>query len=239
VADDRWADYLVQTVFENVLGADIPDLFPVQDPRLLRHIYLSVARRTGTEISQPSLVEEAAAAGFSTTQPTVGRYLHYLSDALLTREFRRHPLARRRSARVPVKICLSDLGVRNAIFRGAPSLRDGDPSVLGPLVETLVPSVIRDANLQVHFWKDYEVKGNRRSPVREVDFVAERIDGATLPVEVKYRRRIDPGEDGRGLRLFMERFRSPFGVMVTRDLHRWDGEAGILFVPLQTFLLAF
>ncbi|MCK6481041.1 MAG: ATP-binding protein [Planctomycetaceae bacterium] len=239
VDDDRWADYLVQTVFENVLGSDIPDLFPVQDPGLLRHVYLSVARRTGTEISQPSLVEEATAAGYSTSQPTVGRYLHYLSDALLTREFRRHPLARRRSARVPVKICLSDLGVRNAVFRGAPSLRDGDPSALGPLVETLVPSVLRDAHLQVHFWKDHEVKGNRRSPVREVDFVAERIDGETLPVEVKFRRRIDPGEDGRGLRLYMERFRPPLGVMVTRDLHRWDAEPGILHVPLGTFLLAF
>ncbi len=239
VDDDRWADYLVQTVFENVLGADIPDLFPVQDPRLLRHLYLSVARRTGNEISQPSLVEEAAAGGFTTTQPTVGRYLHYLADALLTREFRRFPLSRRRSARVPVKIVLSDLGVRNAIFRGAPSLWEGDPSVVGPLVETLAQSVVRDANLQVHFWRDYEEKGNRRSPVREVDFVAERIDGETLPIEVKFRRRIDPGEDARGLRLFIERFKSPYGLMVTRDLHRWDEAARILYVPLQTFLLAF
>lgn len=238
VDDDRWADYLVQTVFENVLGADIPDLFPVQDPRLLRHLYLSVARRTGSEISQPSLVEEAVAGGFSTTQPTVGKYLHCLADALLTREFRRYPLSRRRSARVPVKIVLSDLGVRNAIFRGAPSLWEGDPSLLGPLVETLAQSVVRDANLQVHFWKDYEVRGNRRSPICEVDFVAERIDGETLPIEVKFRRKID-SEDARGLRLFIDRYKSPYGLMVTRDLHRWDEESRILYVPLQTFLLAF
>jgi predicted AAA+ superfamily ATPase len=237
VDDDHWADYLVQTVFDNVLGADIPDLFPVQDPRLLRHLYLSVARRTGTEISQPSLVEEASAAGFTTTQPTVGRYLHYLADALLLREFRRYPLARRKSVRVPVKIVLSDLGVRNAIFRGATSLQEGDPGVLGPLVETLAQSVVRDANLQVHFWRDYEVERNRRSPMREVDFVAERIDGETLPIEVKFRKRIQP-EDTRGLRVFLERHRSPYGLMVTRDLHRWDEESRILFVPLQTFLLA-
>ena len=49
VDDDTWADYLVQTVFENVLGADIPDLFPVENPGLLRHLYLSVARLTGRE----------------------------------------------------------------------------------------------------------------------------------------------------------------------------------------------
>src|SRR5207245_6347168 len=138
VEDDRWADYLVQTVFENVLGADIPDLFPVESPALLRHLYLSVARLTGQEIPQNKLAAMATDAGFPTNQPTVGKYLHYLADALLIREFRRYPLAKRASARVPAKITVSDLGVRNAIFRGAPSLGESDPTVLGPLVETLV-----------------------------------------------------------------------------------------------------
>jgi predicted AAA+ superfamily ATPase len=156
VEDDRWADYLVQTVFENVLGADIPDLFPVENPGLLRHLYLSVARLTAREIPQNELAKAAGAAGFSTNQPTVGKYLHYLADALLIREFRRYPLAKKSSARVPAKITVSDLGVRNAIFRGAPSLWESDPQALGPLVETLVQSCIRDQNLQVHFFRDYE-----------------------------------------------------------------------------------
>ena len=47
VDDDVWADYLVETVFDRVLGVDIPDLFPIQQPQLLRHLYLSLARRTG------------------------------------------------------------------------------------------------------------------------------------------------------------------------------------------------
>lgn len=238
VDDDHWADYLTQTVFENVLGADIPDLFPVQDPRLLRQVYLLVARQTGQEISQPRLTEMANAAGFHTTQPTVGRYLHYLANALLIREFRRYPLAKRSSARVPLKITLSDLGVRNAIFRGAPSLREADPTILGPLVETLVQSVLRDHNLQVHFWRDYQEPGNRRSPSMEVDFVAERVDAACLPVEVKFRRRID-GEDKKGVRMFLSRYASPHGVIVTRDLFEWDSSRKILCVPLLEFLLAF
>lgn len=238
VEDDRWADYLVQTVFENVLGADIPDLFPVQDPGLLRHLYLSVARHSGNVISQPFLTQEANAAGFRTTQPTVGRYLHYLADALLIREFRRYPLAKRRSARVPAKITLSDLGVHNAIFRGAPSLWESDPAVLGPFVETLVQSVIRDLNLQVHFWRDYERPGDRRSPPVEVDFVAERIDGTALPIEVKFRKKIDP-EDTKGVRTFINRFRAPHGIIVTRDLFKWEESDRILFIPLMEFLLAF
>lgn len=37
------------------------------------------------------------------------RYLHSLADALLVREFRRFPLAQAETARVPVKMTLTDL----------------------------------------------------------------------------------------------------------------------------------
>lgn len=238
IEDDLWADYLVQTVFDNVLGADIPDLFPVESPQLLRHLYLSVARLTGQEIAQAKLAENATVAGIPTNQPTVGKYLHYLADALLIREFRRFPLAKKASARVPAKLTVSDLGVRNAIFRGAPSLWESDPQALGPLVETLVQAAIRDHNLQVHFYREFEDPNDRRSPQREVDFVAERLDGVVLPVEVKFRRRID-AHDLEGLRYFARKFASPLGVVVTRDLSRWDAAERIHYVPLQTFLLAF
>jgi len=69
-------------------------------------------------MAQNKLAEEIGLAGIPTNQPTVGRYLHYLADALLIREFRRYPLAKKASARVPAKITVTDLGVRNAIFRG-------------------------------------------------------------------------------------------------------------------------
>jgi hypothetical protein len=47
--------------------------------------------------------EAANAAQLATNEPTVGKYLHYLADALLIREFRKFPLARKASARVPAK----------------------------------------------------------------------------------------------------------------------------------------
>jgi predicted AAA+ superfamily ATPase len=129
----------------------------------MRHIYLQVARQTGQEISQISLAESANAAGYRTNQPTVGKYLHFLADALLVREFRRYPLSPRASARVPAKVTLTDLGVRNAILRGAPSLWESPLDVVGPLVETLAQAVIRDSNLQTHYFRDYEDSKNRRS----------------------------------------------------------------------------
>jgi hypothetical protein len=238
VPDDIWADYLVETVFDRVLGVDIPDLFPVEQPSLLRHIYLEVARRTASEVSQGSLAQICNAAGFRTTQPVVVRYLHYLSDALLIREFRRYPLARQRSARVPVKMTLTDLGVRNAIFRGAPGLWESAPDQVGPLVETLVQTVVRGIGIQSHFYRDYEVPGNRRSPIEEVDFVAESLDGRVIPIEVKFRSRID-ARDRKALLRFMEKFPCPFGIIVSRDTFEWEPARKLLIVPLLEFLLAF
>src|SRR5207244_576523 len=106
---------------------------------------------------------------------------------LLVREFRRYPLAKRMNARVPAKITLTDLGARNAVFRGAPSLWESPPEHIGPLIETLAQSVIRGPNLQVHFFRDYENPSDRRTKMREVDFVAEHTSGEVLPIEVKFR----------------------------------------------------
>jgi predicted AAA+ superfamily ATPase len=236
VPDDRWADYLVEAVFERVLGVDIPDLFPVEQPVLMRHIYLAVARLTGQEISQVSLARSANAAGYRTNQPTVGKYLHYLADALLVREFRRYPLARRASARVPAKITLTDLGVRNALLRLAPSIGESSPDLLGPLVETLAQAVIRDSNLQVHYFREYENPANRRSPLLEVDFVAEETDGTVLPIEIKFKRTIDLS-DTKGLRHFISKFASPCGILVTRETKGWDPSGPILMLPLLDFLV--
>jgi predicted AAA+ superfamily ATPase len=50
----------------------------------------------------------------------------------------------------------------------------------------------------------------------EVDFVLT-IGTRRIPVEVKYRRRIDPHEDTRGLRAFLEKtvYNAPFALLVT------------------------
>jgi predicted AAA+ superfamily ATPase len=199
---------------------------------------VEVARSTGQEISQNRAAEDAQAAGYQTSQPNIGNYLHYLGDALLVRQFPRYPLARRASSRTPSKYTLTDLGARNAVFRGAPSLWESSPEHLGPLIETLVQSVMRGRAIQMFFWRDYERPGDRRTPLREVDFVAEHVTGRVIPIEVKFRRRID-GKDSVGLRAFLKRYPAPYGVLVTRDKFAWHQDDRILCVPLRDFLLAF
>ena len=49
-----------------------------------------------------------------------------------------------------------------------------------------------------------------------MDFVLT-IGTRRIPIEVKYRNRIDPHEDTRGLRAFLEKsvYNAPFGILVT------------------------
>jgi predicted AAA+ superfamily ATPase len=238
IGDDVWADYLTQTIFDRVLGVDVPDLFPVRNPRLLRWLYVEIARSTGQEIAQTRLAEWAHESGFATSQPLLGSYLHYLTDALLIREFRRYPIGKRISSRTPAKITLTDLGARNAVFRGAPSLWESAPDHVGPLVETLAQSVLHGHNLQFHFYRDYDNYKRREGPIREVDFIVEDTSGAVVPIEIKFRKKIQ-SDDFDGLAHFMRRFKASHGIMVTRDHYQWRADLHVLCVPIMEFLLAF
>jgi predicted AAA+ superfamily ATPase len=90
--------------------------------------------------------------------------------------------------------------------------------------------------LVLHFYRDRIDPGDRRSPFEEVDFVAERTDGAVLPIEVKLRSRIR-GEDVAATRRFVERYHAPLGLVITRETFADQGD--ILELPLRDFLLAF
>jgi predicted AAA+ superfamily ATPase len=109
---------------------------------------------------------------------------------------------------------------------------------VGPLVETLVQSVLRGSGLQVHFYRQLRDPKRPKLGFEEVDFVVEALDGSLIPIEVKFRRRID-SEDRATLLRFMEKYKPPMGIMVTREAFEIDKKNRILLVPLMDFLLAF
>ena len=110
--------------------------------------------------------------------------------------------------------------------------------MVGPLVETLAQSVLRGTGNQVHFFRDYLIPGDLRSAIEEVDFVVELLDGTVLPIEVKFRKSVG-NDEVASVRRFVRRFKSPWGLVVTRD--HWnsgDGDDPVC-VPVLDFLLAF
>ena len=219
-----WADYLLAQVVDRALGIDAPARAPVEQPALLRRIFCEVARRTGSEISQGELARDLGAA-----QPVVGRYLDHLEGVGLVREFRRYPVTP--SARVPSKATLTDPGVREAVLRVQADAYDA------PLAETLVQTALRDRDVEVRFWRDYEKPSDRRSPVQTVSFVLERAGGEALPVQVSAGPEV-AFADERALRSFLARFEAPHGILVTRDTFRVSPDDPVLRVPLRELLVA-
>lgn len=71
----------------------------------------------------------------------------------------------------------------------------------------------------------------------EVDFILT-VGPRRIPVEVKYRRRIDPHEDTRGLRAFLEKtvYNAPFGLLVTQNDDVMVPDPRIIPISLSSFL---
>ena len=71
----------------------------------------------------------------------------------------------------------------------------------------------------------------------EVAFVIT-VGTRRIPVEVKYRRRIDPYEDTRGLRAFLEKtvYNASFGLLVTLEDEVTVHDPRIISLSLSSFL---
>jgi predicted AAA+ superfamily ATPase len=143
-------------------------------------------------------------------------YLRFLEGSLLIRLVR--PLELRlKKARGPAKLCVVDHGLRASWLEESIPL---DPARLeevphlsdlaGHIAESVVGAFFTGIpNLDVAHFPE-------RATEPEVDFVLT-IGERRIPVEIKYRRRIDPHRDTLGLRSFLEKshYNAPFAVLVT------------------------
>ncbi len=221
-ADVPWpemADYLNETIVRRAIQHDLR-MGPrgvKRDERLLEEVFRLCCRYAGQTPGQAVFVQEiqdALAANIGWTR--ILSYLRFLDGALLIRlvpplELR---LKRRKSA---PKVCLSDLSLRASWLQEfIPLDPDGLAAELhlsdlaGHLAESTLGYFLGAIpNLDLaHF--------PARGAEPEVDFVLT-VGTRRIPVEVKYRRRIDPHEDTRGLRAFLEKtvYNAPFGLLVT------------------------
>jgi len=145
-------------------------------------------------------------------------YLRLLDETLLLRLIPSLEL-RLKKRGAPNKIALCDHGLRAAWLQevipldseglaAAPHLAD----LAGRIAESVLGYFLTSIpNLDVAY---YPARGIEP----EVDFILT-IGTRRIPIEVKYRKRIDPHEDTRGLRAFLEKtvYNAPFGLLVALD----------------------
>lgn len=209
-----------------------------RDRHLLEELFRLACRYAGQAPGLDFYVEEVGRAlGSEVGWQRVLNYLKFLDGTLLLRLI--EPLELRlKRRRGLLKLCLCDHALRAAWLQEvvpltpqglaeAPHLAD----LAGRIAESAVGYFFRSMlGLGVAHFPE-------RGAEREVDFVLT-VGDQRIPVEVKYRRRIDFG-DTAGLRSFLEKahYNAPFGILVTLTDEPASDDPRIVSLPLSSLLL--
>lgn len=235
------ADQLNETVIRRVIQHDLRmgERGRRRDQALLEEVFRLGCRYAGQAPSQAMLLAEIKHA----LRANIGwqrilSYLRFLEGSLLLRLVR--PLELRlKKVRGPAKLCVVDHGLRASWLEESipldpvrleevPHLTD----LAGHIAESVVGAFFTGIpNLDVAHFPE-------RAAEPEVDFVLT-IGEKRIPVEVKYRRRIDPHRDTLGLRSFLEKthYNAPFAVLVTMLEDVEIPDPRIVPVSLRSLLL--
>jgi len=209
-----------------------------RDEHLLEEVFRLACRYVGQSPTQVLYLDEIRRAmNANIGWQQVLAYLKFLDGTLLLRLIEPLELRLKKKKGAP-KLCLCDHALRAswlqevvpldpAGLENAPHLSD----LAGRIAESVAGYFLRSiVGLDVAHFPE-------RGAEPEVDFVLT-VGTQRIPVEVKYRRRIDH-EDTRGLRSFIEKahYSAPFGVLVTLMDEPGTDDPRIVSMPLSTFLL--
>jgi len=242
-ADQPWehlADLLLETVVRRAIRHDLRlgRSGAHRDERLLEAVFRLACRYAGQSPSQAFCVEEVKRAmGANVNWPRIITYLEFLDDSLLVRLI--EPLELRlKRRRGGFRLCLCDHALRAAWLQEQIPIA---PEKLAQLPDLADLAGHIAESVTGYFFKSMPHLDVAHFPERgaepEVDYILT-VGEQRIPVEVKYRRRID-FRDTFGMRLFLEKahHHAPFGVLVTLTDEPATDDPRIVSLPLSSLLL--
>ena len=186
---------------------------------MLERIFELACRYAGQTTSLNQLAQEASLSTGEDAYPEeVGHYLQALADTLLIRLLP-WPVLRLNHPQDPIKICLADHALRASWLRErvplAPSALSASPE-LDNQANHIAQSALGATASVIRGFDTDRVPTLPREP--DLDFVL-RVGDQEIPVQVTYRRSIDPVHDTLGIRSFVEEpaNRAPFGLLITQE----------------------
>lgn len=243
-ADRPWpevADQLNETVIQRAIQHDLRvGIHGVKrDPQLLEEVFRVACRYAGQSPSQAVYIQEIKSALNSNVGwQRIMAYLQFLDNAMLLRIIRPLELRLKRK-KGNNKLCICDHGLRaswlqevipisSAGLKKAPHLHD----LAGHLAESVAGYFLASLpHLDLAHFPE-------RSAEPEVDYVLT-VGENRIPMEIKYRNRIDSHRDTVGLRAFLEKsvYNAPFGLLITMDEAGEVYDPRIVALPLSSLLL--
>ncbi|MFH1289945.1 MAG: DUF4143 domain-containing protein, partial [Nanoarchaeota archaeon] len=198
----------------------------IRNPSVLEDLFKLLAKNTGSPFN---LARTASLLDIQ--RPTLRDYLKYLTKAYLIKSSEFYSSSRKSRIRKQENIYVLDAGIRNGVINFVDETLLKENTELGMVVEgILFDHLLRlKYNLEpgpepeVFYWKNK----------KEIDFIVE-IKRKPIPVECKFRKKT-PEKSLEAIEEFLEKYKSPFGVMVTKDLFKIEGN--VIRIPLWVFLL--
>ena len=243
---DTWrkTGFIAPEIYTNYLNGIKGDWSSLEKSDLLKHLCNAIIHSLGSSIAWEHLKTEAQLGSATTAQNYVFSLKDLLIVTLIYRYGEKNHIPRIRKEK---KFYLRDPFFLHA-FRSWSSTEDpfelsneflANTINQGKMVESVVADhLIRlafslasnkqgfDYSEQVLSWKD-EKK-------REVDFVLCRRNSHEVPIEVKYRRKVDSRELG-GIGSFLNQTNAKSGIVLSRN--ELEKKHDYLFVPTSVFLL--
>ncbi|MBI4525145.1 MAG: ATP-binding protein [Deltaproteobacteria bacterium] len=234
------ADYLNETVIKRAIQHDLLSgpRGRKRDVELFEELFKLCCRYAGQAPGAHVLVPEIrqALAG-NIGWNRILNYLRFLDETLLIRLIQ--PLEiRLKRKKAPAKVCLCDHALRASWLQESVPLSAEEltanphlTDLAGHLAESVLGYYLASIpHLDVAYFP-------ARGIEPEVDFVMT-VGTRRIPIEVKYRRRIDYHEDTRGLRAFLEKtvYNAPFGLLVTLNDDVTVPDPRIIPISLSCFM---
>ncbi len=209
--DTRIREY-ARSLLERVIFGDIPSIFQIRSPHLLRTLLQIITDAPGFLLDYSKVAQS-----IGRDPRLVSDYIFYLKHALLIRVLYNFSESRFAQERKLKKVYPAST---NFIYQSCPE-RFSDPVFLGKLVKNIC--VI--SSQAEFFWKRKE---------HEVDMVLED----RTPVEVKFKTRITR-DDFKGIIRFHKRYPRDKGIIITRDeLGKEEiGSLEVFLIPAWLYLL--
>jgi predicted AAA+ superfamily ATPase len=243
-ADRPWeevADQLNETVIRRVIQHDLRlgERGRKRDQNLLEELFRLCCRYAGQSPGPAVFVQELQRAlSANVGYQRILAYLRFLNDTLLIRLVQPLEIRLKRSKGSP-KICLCDHSLRTSwlqeVIPLTPEQLHQQPhlsDLAGHIAESVVGYFLGTIpGLDLAWFPERGIEP-------EVDFIIT-IGENRIPIEVKYRQRIDEHRDTLGLRAFLEKtvYNAPFGILITLRDDVSIADPRIVALPLSSLLL--
>ena len=208
--EDRWKNYIRDSLLETSISKDILMLTRVDKPALMKRLFELGSVYSGQVLSYTKIMGQLADAGNTTT---LANYLNLLNDAGLLGGLEKYSpnMVRKRSS--SPKFMVHNTAIMSGISNESMDTLLADPKAWGRWVESgvgahLINQSFKDKKLNVYYWRE----GNE-----EVDFVLE-YKKRVIALEVK------SSKTGTlsGMNAFSKQFKPEKNLLIGADGIPWQ-----------------